>query len=693
IYRALFVLLVCESAICHPPTIKIPELRNPALPDEVNSLTEHKQYTRSIGGANPSNSYNKIEDTIREVETMLKVNPTLPRLTRGEIMDLIENITKEDMAKGALGKDGDKSANERDPKAIMRVMPFTLASINDRRMEELFTKPPVTHIIGAEPFQLKVNEKDSSLLESSSNLEGTSEIVSSTRPPVIREETFKETSLQGESSRSTSTLISVVFTTTNSPTHVSKQSEGNPNYHRRRPVQQTTNEAKFSTEVPVTTYRPRIRGRRPGKRRPTTTEKHPNHRYPDEEVTESSPKDIIESSSGGIRIVEAPKFNPVVDDLMMQEDKQDDIYQNPKLSLRTASGVELEAANKVSSTISTEASSFEDEERIKQMLASLGILPMQTTTTTTTVPDVSHVADNLTPEMRDLLMNFGLIPNTSERTTTVKPAAVESFNPVKAEVKPESYMSFKPLPEDDTSRQEMEELLARFGLEEKAKKQNDEEEGMNFDAVPEQYKGVLEDIGLIGRGGRMVRSEPLNKTAEKHNVFNPVDTQYASNKEIDKLNKLLEFVKKLEKLNRTVTDEDIQKMDVDNVKELIASLNKDKVVPLDKQNAPNPVNFDHGVDKNEVKRQKETTTTAAPVENATPNLKGLEESFGGQVDASPASEEPAPETTTEARRSGFYYLMDWNTFLDIDDQKGKRVNLRFQPKAGDPKRFLSVSVP
>lgn len=60
--------------------------------------------------------------------------------------------------------------------------------------------------------------------------------------------------------------------------------------------------------------------------------------------------------------------------------------------------------------------------------------------------------------------------------------------------------------------------------------------------------------------------------------------------------------------------------------------------------------------------------------------------------SSEAATEALPETTT-VKRSGFYYLLDWNTFFEIDDQKGKRVNLRFQPKVGDPKRFFSVNVP
>ncbi|KAJ3661225.1 hypothetical protein Zmor_005631 [Zophobas morio] len=72
------------------------------------------------------------------------------------------------------------------------------------------------------------------------------------------------------------------------------------------------------------------------------------------------------------------------------------------------------------------------------------------------------------------------------------------------------------------------------------------------------------------------------------------------------------------------------------------------------------------------------------------SFNALLESFGGDaVDM----ENRKTETATVNTRTGIYFLLDWNTFLDLDDQLGRRVNLRFQPKIGDPKRFLSVSVP
>jgi len=72
--------------------------------------------------------------------------------------------------------------------------------------------------------------------------------------------------------------------------------------------------------------------------------------------------------------------------------------------------------------------------------------------------------------------------------------------------------------------------------------------------------------------------------------------------------------------------------------------------------------------------------------SASINLMALEESFGGTTRA------PDPVLPTK-RRNGLYFLIDWNTFLEVGDEDSEKVNLRFTPKVGDRTRFLPVSVP
>ncbi|KAG5682203.1 hypothetical protein PVAND_011569 [Polypedilum vanderplanki] len=51
-----------------------------------------------------------------------------------------------------------------------------------------------------------------------------------------------------------------------------------------------------------------------------------------------------------------------------------------------------------------------------------------------------------------------------------------------------------------------------------------------------------------------------------------------------------------------------------------------------------------------------------------------------------------PEQLPGPRRSGFYMIFDWNTFLEVGEDPSKIV-VRFDPKIGDPSRFLPVTVP
>ena len=80
------------------------------------------------------------------------------------------------------------------------------------------------------------------------------------------------------------------------------------------------------------------------------------------------------------------------------------------------------------------------------------------------------------------------------------------------------------------------------------------------------------------------------------------------------------------------------------------------------------------------------TPTAESSTFVNTNLAALEESFGGTTRA------PDPVLPTK-QRNGLYFLLDWNTFLEVGDEESEKVNLRFEPKIGDRMRFLPVSVP
>ncbi|XP_077293116.1 uncharacterized protein LOC143916090 isoform X2 [Arctopsyche grandis] len=87
-----------------------------------------------------------------------------------------------------------------------------------------------------------------------------------------------------------------------------------------------------------------------------------------------------------------------------------------------------------------------------------------------------------------------------------------------------------------------------------------------------------------------------------------------------------------------------------------------------------------------------STTTESLKEVSTssegPSIEDLENSFGG----SKADDDPSEAELPPPRRNGFYYMVDWNSFLEVGDGDTK-VNIRFNPKLGDPQRFIPVSTP
>ncbi|XP_043467053.1 uncharacterized protein LOC122501560 isoform X2 [Leptopilina heterotoma] len=87
-----------------------------------------------------------------------------------------------------------------------------------------------------------------------------------------------------------------------------------------------------------------------------------------------------------------------------------------------------------------------------------------------------------------------------------------------------------------------------------------------------------------------------------------------------------------------------------------------------------------------VKNANIDTTNTSSKENSNTNIAALEESFGG------TTQKPDPVLPTR-RRTGLYFLVDWNTFLEVGEDGKEKVNLRFQPRAGDRTRFVKVTVP
>ncbi|XP_032684828.1 mucin-5AC isoform X2 [Odontomachus brunneus] len=357
------------------------------------------------------------------------------------------------------------------------------------------------------------------------------------------------------------------------------------------------------------------------------------------------------------------------------------------------------------------------------------------------VSEIGLGMNNLTPDVQVLFQRFGLHtsnPATTTTTTTPKPT-----------VNTNSYTNFKPLPTSNIKDEEMKEFLARFGLgvsesrQRKAMPASTERPSL-IEAVPNNMRSILENIGLISRRTpktttpRMETLEPPRTTQYDH-VFKPHEVRLKDEGQKMKINEFLDTVRLVQEGKASVKD--VRKV----ANDLIASTKslKDGPDPLSLEELVKIYNEDV---KNEVKRQQSpeepsdndqeraktstttsattesidvpstttpTTTTTTPttttsttvtpdsakdasdLETFTPspestsasvNLAALEESFGGTTRA------PDPVLPTKPR-SGLYFLVDWNSFLEVGEDNSEKVDLKFQPKAGDRSRFLPVTVP
>lgn len=688
ILKAIPTLLLVEVACCFPhlQPHKLVDVQI-TNPQDVNSLQQAE--SQHIIHKKPSNNFEKI---VKEVEKFIRANSTLPRLTRGEIYDILENITRKNYKPSSTAI---TKKDTRQQKSVMVVMPYT-PSKDDKSIEDLYTRAPITRIIEGESSKAKPE---------TNSIKNT--ITRRQQPAnyndrnMITKKTF-EKNKSASSTEAIETLSTV------------------PSRRRILPVSTDKPSTTSTTYYPpniITTYHPKRR--RPIRRQTTiltssTTEASQAATHGPPDVEHFFPSDGLKVIESPILVASYPKYNelegqenfkhevtvlpdtissklsPLIDDVEMPNHIKKvikDLNVETVLNPETAAKMRLE--ERLKSTIA-------EQNRIKNLLITMGVLPEKpASTTTTATPSAELVADALNPEMRDLLMSFGLLPNPNEKPEPLQPG---KFYPEKANVDPNSYIGFKPLPEDGPTRDDMDALLASFGLGRSARKEKSlkteiSKPKYNFDIVPNHLKSIVSDMGLAQLNSDQ---EEKKSSPTKQHIFNP-DIQYVNEEELKKIDKLMNLVKQLEKLNGTVTDEELKNIDLESLQELITSVNQTsnkifKTLEIT-ENSPDPTEFDIGVIKNEVKRQEETTPKPS-IEIQTPSLKDLEDSFGGQTDFTtlpPLMAQEIPETTTQ--KTGFYYLVDWNTFLDIDDTKGKRVNLRLQPTIGDPKRFYSVSTP
>ena len=206
--------------------------------------------------------------------------------------------------------------------------------------------------------------------------------------------------------------------------------------------------------------------------------------------------------------------------------------------------------------------------------------------------EIKKGVENLTPDIQLLFKRFGLQTSIlGQPTVTTTQRTTINFN---------SYTNFKPLPTSSVKDQEMRMFLAKFGLgtsdDRRQKSMRFTEPPSVIEVVPENMRGILENIGLISRKSskKVINSmEDMESTeTSKFHVFKPHEVDVKDEEQRNKINQLLNTVKLVQE----------GKVDVENVRKATMVL----------KDGPDPLKFEETAEirededaRNEVKRQEE----------------------------------------------------------------------------------------
>lgn len=320
-------------------------------------------------------------------------------------------------------------------------------------------------------------------------------------------------------------------------------------------------------------------------------------------------------------------------------------------------------------------------------------------------------------------------------TTTTEPPQRVSLGKL---LKPEDYAGFRPLTViEEGMDKEMEDFLRQFGIIDNAasrgqKSMKDkkatiiptttESSEMKLDPgfFSDDQMSILDQIGFTMKDSK--KSRKINSKAAT-NIFKPnqLNKSKTDREDFKKLEQLLDTIKELDRLNANLTDEELDKFDLKRFNLSDALLSQ----------IPHPLELDgHAYAlplKNDIKYKRQnsdladnnstsstdleiisTTNSESKSSNIIQALKLVETTeesvlpssttvsaeeekknvLEDEIDPLTGEEEPLPPP----RRNGFYFLADWNSFLEVGEDPDKIV-VRFDPKVGDPSRFIEVKIP
>lgn len=440
------------------------------------------------------------------------------------------------------------------------------------------------------------------------------------------------------------------------------------------------------------------------------------------------------------------------------------------------------------------------QENVKNLLASIGLTPEQPPQTTPFKPipsNTTQVAD----DVKELLKSLGLWEDTQvpmqfapiyDAAPTTALPEFSDFKPmtnlepfIGPPVEASDFSAFKPLPREESGDtpydHDLFEVFQQYGLvgnqkieeskafEEKIRKAkntmlNDSVPELNSDLpVPANMLQTLSNMGVKTKRqpptttpstttsfpwttsvkARVFSTPKVQNPIRRTRIRSPAKTE-VKEQDYQNLHLLLDTIQKLEKLNKSLTIDDLALLDPQKFNLSDSLLAAQGPNPIDnaeldliknevkRQEKPEPTRFSLNLTSdfgNDIKQETITNVTASEdngirtilaesegkilnsgivatttdsfddaittaIDSTTISIiksddeapASLQDSFAGGLD--PVTEDPPPPV----RKNGFYFLADWNSFLEVGEGK-ERVEVRFAPKVGDPRLFIPVTVP
>uniref|UniRef100_A0A182RHX4 Uncharacterized protein n=1 Tax=Anopheles funestus TaxID=62324 RepID=A0A182RHX4_ANOFN len=647
-----------------------------------------------------------VHETIAEVQRLLSLDPSLPRLTRGEIEELFENVTREEFTKSLRAGDHHRAQHMR---ALMLVLPYHANNMSPENLQKIYTRPPVTRIVGAASNTKPIGVEKLPITPA--------RLVASTTTTAATTTTTAVPTTSGQRTTTAAIPVTTIRFTTPRPTtfHPTLPERMRDATHRKENLNDilasiglSQSSEELSTPptfrpmpVVVTTIAPSSTAEDPSNNAINVDDPKVAQELKDLLRSFGLLKEADSAASANSplphaeRLVDIQPAALVLHEPLKVEESTPTIEEPKKLEVETTGGL-------------TQASVKPDD------YIAFKPLPIGTSTDDGSAKPIDE-------ELDALLKSFGLVGPGPRNKKSMHPEMTQ---------KPPMVMKSVPSIDADLVAPQLMSVLGTLGIQMKSGQQ---QASLSTGATP-----------LVRRREKTPRKldPPLDQTPSAAHLR-------VSNEDYQKLEQLWQTVKQLEKLNASLTDDSLAVLNPKHYN-LSPSLlaqgpdplldgidDRERLNEIKKRQEPatsttatattvlndesaatesdSPFRFSlqlntsgSGTTSDDTEQDDSlaktttsditpdtttnpTTTTSSTTTTTTESARNaaLEDSFpSSDLAGDPVNEEPLPPP----RRNGFYFLYDWNTFLEVGEEPNK-VIIRYSPQAGDPSRFLPVTVP